>query len=186
MRLIDDDQVVGSRRGPLRRGIVEHTLDHRLHGRDLHPIGGFGKLGRHVCDAEHLVELQEAAGVGRAHRVERLAAQRVAIDEEQDAPEPLTAQHLKHQRDRKTGLARAGRHSEQDVLLARSNRGFNGGDGIGLVGTKAGHTEFAFAQLGCGFGSHLLQALSQVAGAEPFGQCAREKTRRAGIPKPDA
>ena len=40
----------------------------------------------------------------------------------------LRAQQLVHQRDGQTGLAGAGRHREQDVLLARGDGRLNGDD----------------------------------------------------------
>ncbi len=185
MRLVDDDQVIGPRRGSASVRVVEHSVDHRLDGSHLNPVGGLGELPREIGHGEDLVELQETAGVGGAHCVQGLAAQRVAVDQEQDATKAFAAQQLVHQSDGQPRLARTGGHGEQDAALARSQSRLDRRDRLVLVGAKAGDAQLALCR-GVMIKGGLFQAFLQILGRKPFGQGARVSSARPGVPEPDA
>jgi hypothetical protein len=90
MGFIDDDEVIGAGRRVKLIGVFENAPDHGLNRCYLHPIGRFRKFLREISHRKNLIEFQESAGLGGAHCIERLPAERVAINKKENPPEPLS------------------------------------------------------------------------------------------------
>ena len=168
MGFVDDDAVEGARRRTLGRvRLVEDAGDQRLDGRDLYLIFVFWNLLFQPCDLVDLGEVEHAFDLGRFQRVVRLFAKGFAVDEEEDASEPLMLQQPVHQCDTGTRLARAGRHGDEDLALTCDDRILDRSDRLFLIGA---HLAFAEAFLGQALGGGVeigLQNVEQIFWREP-------------------
>ncbi len=181
--LVDDDAVVGVHRR--RRVAAEHALEHGLHGGHLH--AGLG-LGGHVTQLGDVVDLGERLVLlqrGLVEGVLRLRAQRVAVDQEQDAAEALGLQQPVHQADDRARLAGAGGHRQQAGAAALGQSGLDGGDGLVLVVAQPQVGVAVLLQLAFGLlpaaGEQVQQALRRVeAGQRPCGMRRRSQVTEPG------
>lgn len=187
MGLVDDNAIEGAgRRAPGRVWLVEDAGDQRLDGRDLHLVLVFRQLLLQPRDLVDLGEVQHALDFGRFQGVARLLAERLAVDEEEDAAEALVLQEAIHQRNRRARLARPCRHGDQNVPLAGHHGIFDRRDRLLLIGA---HPALAEAFLGEALGGGVdigVELVQQVLRREP----ARHRNGMVGfppdIPVPDA
>ena len=92
-------------------------------------------------NAISLGELQQIFQLGILKAVERLIGQRIAINQEQDAPEPLSLERPVHERDGHAGLAGPRRHADESGFRTVPDRALDRRDGVLLIGAQIGVVE---------------------------------------------
>ena len=168
MRLVHDNAVKGSGRQPFGGiGFIQHSGDQRLDGRHLHLIVGLGHLGikpRHLVD---LGKVQQPLDLGRLQRVAGLFSQRLAVDQKQDAPEPLMFEQAVHQGDARAGFASSRGHRNENIALASDDCVLDRGDRLLLIRPHPALAEALIGQAGGRSVQIGRQDIKQVFGREP-------------------
>ena len=133
MRLIDNHKVVVGDGGRPVAFVIENPLHHALHRGDLH--AGFLVNGFFVqsLDAIYIVQRHQLFELDFLENVLRLLAEGVAVHEEQDAAETSRFEEAVNHAEDGARLARACRHSEQDVSLPSEDGVLRRLDGADLV-----------------------------------------------------
>ena len=135
MAFIDDDEVILVDRRHVGRSRRKQGPFHQaLDGADMHLGFGFGRGGLQPFEIE---DVGEGAGTDHLRRLElsgRLAAERVAIDDEADAPKALRGKQAVKECDGELRLAGAGRHRDKHFPLLGAECFLDLLDGRALIG----------------------------------------------------
>ncbi len=118
--------------------------------------------------------------------VDRLGSERGAVDEEEDAPEPLGLQEAVHQADNGVGLAGAGRHRQQALGLALLQRCLDGPDRLFLIIAQLQVGEALLLKLLLGRLAAACQAVEQALRGVEVVQRPGQVRRLADIAEPGA
>ena len=146
------------------------AADQRLHCRDLHPVFLVGNLLVEFRDIEGRGEFEQPFKLGIVERLLGLLAERIAIDKEQDAAEPLVLRAGDTSARRKSRLAGAGRHRDQHLAAALRQRSLDRLDCLTLIGPQPGVIERLLGKAMLIGVEVLCELLLDILWAEPFRQ----------------
>ncbi len=187
--LVHDEQVVLVHRGHVLRHLrEEHALDQRLHGADVDLGRLVGRGLIEALEAEDLCEGVRAHDARRSKLAAGLLAERGAVHDEAHPPEAPRRQQPVERGDGKLGLARAGRHGQQQGPQARvGESSLHGLDGAALVGAQhEAEVEGLRGELGLRLARVLAEQRQQAVGRVPVRQRPAVVGRRPRVAEPDA
>ena len=190
---VDDDEVEVADGGGGAFLAVEDAAHEALHGRDLE--ARLARERRVVADALDVVDLREGLELGEldlAEGVLRLAAEDVAVDEEEDAAEAAGLEEAVDHREGEARLARAGGEGEEDGARAARDgalRRFDGADLVVSEGEARAVAQLVVGLGGEGFGGGFLvlaQEVFEAVRGHPAAQGVRDVHGVAQVLEPDA